>query len=77
MKVEYEKELESWPYVYSSYHSHQISFIRFKNSSLTLYENGYYMDQLGIFLDGYLAWDETACNLLPLGYNIPVKQKRK
>ena len=77
LKVSYKKESESWRYTYSRNDTHQVSFITFKNSSLTLFENGYYLDQLGVFLEGYMVWDETASNMLPIGYNVSVKQKRK
>ena len=77
LKVLYMKESESWRYMYSRDDGHQVSFITFKNSSLTLFENGYYLDQLGVFLEGYMVWDETASNMLPIGYDVPVKLKRK
>lgn len=77
LKVEYVRESEPWEYMHNRISSQQTSFVKFKNRSLTLFENGYYTDQLGIFLEGYFMWEETAGNMLPMGYRIPAKQKRK
>ncbi len=77
LKVEYLKEFEPWEYMHDRRGVPQTSFVKFKNRSLTLFENGYYADQLGVFLEGYFMWEATAGNILPMGYRIPLKPKRK
>ncbi len=55
----------------------QQTYLRLKDPSIDIYENGYYADQLSIYLHGYLVWRETVCNMVPLGHEVMTKRKKK
>ena len=73
LKVEYQGEEEEWEYRNAKTKSsnNQVSFLKFPKTTITLFENGYYTDPLGIYLEGYLAWSETIGERLPLSYYPP------
>ncbi len=76
LKVEYLDEEEEWEYRNSRVKSginNQVSLLKFQKNVLNIFENGYYTDPLGIYLEGYLAWSETIGEKLPLSYYPPMK----
>ena len=84
LKLEF-KEPEAWEYPGRSMghwqgrnpNGFQQTYIRLKDRSLQIYENGYYADQLSVYLTGYLVWRETVSNMVPLGHEVVSKKKSK
>ncbi len=46
----------------------QTSYLEFKKHGLVIYDNGYYLDPLSYYMDGYLGWSTKVAELLPLEY---------
>lgn len=84
LKLEYRKP-EDWEYpgkMVSRYrrrnpNGFQNTYLLLKDPSLQIYENGYYSDQLSVYLNGYLVWRETVANMVPLGHEVVSKKKKK
>lgn len=82
LKVEY-RDSEDWEYPGRSQSRYrgrnpngfQQTYIRLKDPSLMVYENGYFSDQLSVYLTGYLVWRETVSNMVPLGREVMRKAK--
>ena len=68
LKIEYMNELEPPEYRRSKVPNYQVSFITFKKDFTTIFENGFYMEQTSVFMDGYLGWAEKIGELMPLSY---------
>jgi hypothetical protein len=56
---------------------YQQTYLRMRDASIDIYENGYYADQKSIYLTGYLVWKETVCNMVPLGHEVLTKKAKK
>lgn len=84
LKLEYQRP-EDWEYpgrMLSRYRGRnpngfQQTYVRFKDPSLKIYENGYFSEQLSVYLTGYLVWRETVSNMVPLGHEVVSKKKKK
>ena len=71
LKVVYREEAEEYGYRRSFSlrpGNFQESLLKFTTDRINIFENGYYLDQLSVFLDGYLSWSETIGELLPRSY---------
>jgi hypothetical protein len=55
----------------------QRSIIHFLESSVTIYENGYFEKYKSVELEGYLAWSTCIANLVPLDYKPARSPKRR
>ncbi len=84
LKLEYQRP-ENWEYpgrMLSRYrgrnpNGYQHTYLRLKDPSLQIYANGYFSDQLSVYLTGYLVWRETVANMVPLGHEVVSKKKKK
>lgn len=84
LKLEY-SEKQDWHYPGRAYSyfkggnlkGYQQTYLRLNHPSVEIYENGYFSDQLSVFLTGYLVWRETVCNMVPLGHEVKSKKKTK
>lgn len=84
LKVEYQRS-EDWEYpgrIQGRFRGRnpngfQQTYVRLKAPSLNIYENGYFSDQLSVYLTGYLVWRETVANMVPLGHEVISKKKKK
>jgi hypothetical protein len=84
LKLEYRKseDLEYPGRMLTRYHRRnpngfQNTYLLLKDPSLQIYENGYFSDQLSVYLNGYLVWRETVANMVPLGHEVVRKKKAK
>ncbi len=55
----------------------QNTYLLLKDPSLQIYANGYFSDQLSVYLNGYLVWRETVANMVPLGHEVVSKKKKQ
>lgn len=82
LKMEY-REDEEWEYPgrgldrLRNPKGYQQTYLRMRDASINIYENGYYTDQKSIYLTGYLVWRETVCNMVPLGHEVLSKKAKK
>lgn len=80
LKLEY-REKQDWEYPGRGYgpyrEGYQQTYLKLNQPTLDIYENGYYADQLSVYLNGYLMWRETVCNMVPLGHELKRKKKKK
>ena len=68
LRVTYSGESEAWSYMKSRYSRPQVSYLVFMNDWISIFENGYYHDQLSILMYGYLAWSEVMSENIPSDY---------
>ena len=77
LKVVYRKEFEDYGYRKSRtmrINYFQASSLKFTSDAISIFENGYYVNQRSVFLDGYLAWAESIGEFLPHTY-YPTEEK--
>jgi hypothetical protein len=77
LKVEYLNEIEPPEYRRSKTGNHQVSFVTFRDDSITIFENGFYMVQNSVFIDGYFGWAEKIGEMMPVSYYPPAKEEEK
>jgi hypothetical protein len=77
LKVEYLNEYEPPEYRRTKMGTHQVSFITFRDESITIFENGFYMVQTSVFIDGYFGWSEKIGEMMPMSYYPPTKEDKK
>ncbi|CAN5404295.1 carboxypeptidase-like regulatory domain-containing protein [soil metagenome] len=70
LKVSYAGEYEDWSFRKSRVSLPQVSYLIFMNNWISIFENGYYYDQLSVFLHGYLAWSEVISENVPSDFNL-------
>jgi hypothetical protein len=46
----------------------EVSYLRYANPGLTVYENGYYEDALSYYLEGYISWSNKIADMVPMEY---------
>lgn len=85
LKVEYQ-EAEDWEYpgrerwrTRSSVNPKglQQTYMKLRDPSIDIYENGYFADQSSVYLTGYLVWKETVSNMVPLGHELVAKNRAR
>jgi hypothetical protein len=78
LKVVYRGEFEPPEYRRNNkVPGYQVSFITFKNERLTIFENGFYLEQNSVYLEGFLGWAEKVGELIPMSYYPPPPEEKR